>query len=144
MKKLIIFLAILLLPATASAEPRTFGDFHGAQYVSNFDGNSITFNLNWIHQIIGDKINVQVYGVDIPEIRGECEEEKALADEARIWVMFLLMEADNISLMNMQRGKYFRIVADVVADGINIKDSLIENGFGVAYFGEKKGKSWCQ
>lgn len=144
MKKLLIFLVILLIPATASAEPRTFGDFHGAQYVSNYDGNSITLNLNWVHQLIGDEINVQVYGVDIPEIKGKCEAEEALADEARIWVMFLLMEAENISLMNMQRGKYFRIVADVVADGINIKDSLIENGLGVAYYGEKDSKNWCE
>lgn len=43
----------------------------------------------------------------------------------------------------MQRGKYFRIVADVVADGEMVKDALIENSLAVLYNGGTKLKDWC-
>jgi endonuclease YncB( thermonuclease family) len=40
----------------------------------------------------------------------------------------------------MQRGKYFRIVADVYVDGSDLGQELIEKGLAKPYHGEKKPK----
>ena len=56
----------------------------------------------------------------------------------------ILKDAERINLKNMERGKYFRIVADVYADGENIADILIESGMAVRYDGGTKTKDWCE
>ena len=43
----------------------------------------------------------------------------------------------------MERGKYFRIAADVYVDGENLGDLLIEAGVAIRYNGGKKTHRWC-
>ena len=40
-------------------------------------------------------------------------------------------------------GKYFRIAADVIVDGENLADVLVEAGMAVRYDGGKKTHKWC-
>jgi endonuclease YncB( thermonuclease family) len=47
-----------------------------------------------------------------------------------------------LELRNIQRGKYFRIVAEVYVDGKSLTESLIAAGLGYRYHGGKK-KAWC-
>jgi len=42
----------------------------------------------------------------------------------------------------MQRGKYFRILANVIIDGKSLGDSLVSNGLARRYDGGKRG-GWC-
>jgi len=69
---LLLLLALLYSPAHA----KSFGDYEGAVYVRNYDGDTITFNLPGLHPIIGEKISIRVNGIDTPEIKGKCEKEK--------------------------------------------------------------------
>ena len=55
-----------------------------------------------------------------------------------------LKDAERIDLKNMGRGKYFRIVADVYADGENLAEVLIDTGMAVRYDGGKKINKWCE
>ena len=55
-----------------------------------------------------------------------------------------LQAAQSIVLKDVERGKYFRIVARVVADGEDISDLLFQNGLAVAYDGGTKTKDWCE
>ena len=121
-----------------------FGDYEGAIYVRNYDGDTITFNLPNLHPIIGKKIAVRVNGIDTPEIRGKCGKEKYDAEQAKGMVEDLLKDAKRIDLKNLQRGKYFRIVADVYADGENLAEALIDSGMAVRYNGGKKNARWCK
>ena len=57
-------------------------------------------------------------GIDTPEIRGKCQYEKNLALDARDFVRNKLADAKEIKLTNLQRGKYFRVVANVLVDGV--------------------------
>ena len=118
-----------------------FGDYEGAIYIRNYDGDTITFNL---HPIIGKKIAVRVNGIDTPEIRGKCDKEKYDAEQAKGMVENLLKDAERIDLKNLQRGKYFRIVADVYADGENLAEALVDSGMAVRYNGGKKNAHWCE
>ena len=100
--------------------------------------------LSALHPIIGEKISIRVNGIDTPEIRGKCEKEKYDAQQAQQMVADILKDADQIVLRNMERGKYFRIAADVMVDGENLADMLIEAGTAVRYDGGKKTHKWCE
>ena len=143
MKKLIfLVLSSLLLPALSFAE--SFGDYDGAVYVRNYDGDTVTFNLPGLHPIIGEKISIRVNGIDTPEIRGKCEKEKYDVQQARDMVADILKDAEQIVLRNTERGKYFRIAADVIVDGESLGDMLIEAGMAIRYDGGKKTHKWCE
>jgi len=77
-------------------------------------------------------------------MRGKCEQEKVLARKAKQYTVTMLRNAKTIELRNMQRGKYFRVVADVYADGQSVGEGLVREGLAVVYDGGKKVKDWCQ
>ena len=134
----------LVSGSTTVNATQMFGDYEGAIYVRNYDGDTITFNLPNLHPIIGKKIAVRVNGIDAPEIRGRCDNEKYDAKQAKGIVEKLLKDAERIDLKNLQRGKYFRIVADVYADGENLAEALVDSGMAVRYNGGKKNARWCK
>ena len=105
--------------------------------------NGITFNLPGLHPIIGEKISIRVNDIDTPEIKGKCEKEKYDAKQTKEMVADILKDAEQINLKNMERGKYFRIAADVIVDGENLGDLLIEAGMAIRYNGGKKTHRWC-
>ena len=100
--------------------------------------------LSALHPIIGEKISIRVNGIDTPEIKGKCEKEKYDAQQAKEMVADILKDAEQINLKNMERGKYFRIAADVIVDGENLADMLIEAGMAVRYDDGKKTHRWCE
>ena len=73
-----------------------------------------------------NRIPVRVRGVDTPEVRGKCASEKARARQARDYVKALLGTARQIELRDTERGKYFRLVADVEVDRQDLAATLIE------------------
>ena len=97
-----------------------------------------------LHPIIVGKISIRVNGIDTPEINGKCEKEKYDAKQAQQMVADILKDAEQIDLKNMERGKYFRIAADVIVDGENLADMLIEAGMAIRYDGGKKTHKWCE
>ena len=137
-------LLLILVLFHSSAFAKSFGDYNNAIYIRNYDGDTITFNLPKLHPIIGEKISIRVNGIDTPEIRGKCEKEKYDAKQAKEMVADILKDAEQIVLRNMERGKYFRIAADVIVDGEDLGDMLVEAGMAIRYDGGKKNKNWCE
>ena len=136
------FLFLFSGSTTVNAKQK-FGDSEEAIYVRNYDGDTITFNLLNLHPIIGNKIAIRVNGVDTPEIRGKCDKEKYDAEQAKGMVEDFLKDAERIDLKNMERGKYFRIAADVIVDGESLGNILVESGMAIRYDGGRKVKGWC-
>ena len=124
---------LLLIPTLfhSPIHAKSFGNYEGAIYVRNYDGDTITFNLPGLHPIIGEKISIRVNGIDTPEIKGKCEKETYDAKQAKEMVADILKDAEVVILKNMERGKYFRIAADVIVDGESLGDMLIEAGMAV-------------
>ena len=139
----LLALTFLISFSTTVNAKQSFGDYEGAIYVRNYDGDTITFNLPNLHPIIGKKIRVRLNGIDTPEIKGKCDKEKYDAEQAREMVGDILKGAEKITLKNMQRGNYFRIASDVIVDGESLADMLIEAGMAVRYDGGKKAYKWC-
>lgn len=142
---LIAFILLTPLPATANNCTHDNNNFRCVEYVKNYDGDTITFNIPGIHPLFGKKISIRINGIDTPEIRtkNKCEKEKAL--QAKKIVKVIMENANRIDLKNVKRGKYFRIVADVIIDGQSIKNILIEKKIAIGYDGRKKNKiNWCK
>lgn len=92
--------------------------------------------------IIGDNMPVRLAGIDTPEIKGECRAEEVLALKARGFTMDRLRSGRIIELRNVQRGKYFRLIAEVWIDGVPLGPQLIQAGLARTYDGGKR-ESWC-
>ncbi len=125
-----------------SRGPRAF-TFESVTYHGCADGDTCSFTIHGVHPLLGHRIAIRLAGIDTPEMHGKCEEEKALAREAKMFVESLLGQAQDIHLVGAKRGKYFRIVATVEADGQDVSDLLIQEGLAVPYEGGTKGKNWC-
>ena len=91
------------------------------------------------------KIKIRINGIDTPEIKGECEEEKKLALEAKQFINELIEKSTIVYLKNMKWGKYGgRVVADLYIDKRDYKEYLKDKEFYVEYHGGKKTKNWCK
>ena len=148
--KINYFMMILLstvLSMSLNAESlsnKNYGSVTVSEVTSIYDGDTFRANIKEYPDVIGYRIGIRVNGIDTPEMRGKCLEEKALAKSAKQFTVKKLREAKKIELRNMKRGKYFRIVADVYVDGNNLGAMLIENKLAVVYDGGRKAKDWCQ
>ncbi len=120
-------------------------NFRCVKYVKNYDADTVTFDVPNVHPLLGKKINIRLGGVDTPELRTKntCEKEKGI--KAKKQVAALLKNAKRIDLGNIQRGKFFRVVADVVIDGKSLSHYLLKNGLAYSYDGGTKRKiNWCK
>lgn len=123
---------------------KIYGNFKNIKYLRNYDGDTITVNIEHVPSIIGEEISVRVRGIDTPEIRGKTSCEKTLAKSAKILVAKLLSDATHLDLIDISRDKYFRILSNVSFDNKDLSLKLIENHFAVPYDGEKKeAVDWC-
>ena len=143
MKKILIFPIILL---TFTIHAKKYGDFNNVEYIENYDGDTIRFNIPGIHPMLGENIAVRIRGIDTPELKGACSNEVNNALVAKMFVGKVLssLPAKFITLKNVERGKYFRIVADVYAAGMSIGAVLIKEGYARIYDGVSDPEYWCK
>ncbi|MFV1943505.1 thermonuclease family protein [Pseudomonas luteola] len=149
MRKLtaLLFCLLCALPA--------FGKDYGNVTLSRtditevYDGDTIYLNKPEWPAVMGDHIGVRLYGLDTPERHSHCDlgteknHEEALAMKARLNLQGRLDKASSIELREVQRDKYFRLLAKLYINGVDAAEELITEGLAVPYHGEKK-KGWCQ
>ena len=138
----LLLITVLLTTFSAQAAPQ-YGTVTVSKVINVYDGDTFRVNIDSLPPIVGKNIPIRVSGVDTPEIRGKCLYEKNLALKARDFVRGRLANAKEIKLTNLQRGKYFRIVANVVVDGVSLGQELLDNKLAYEYSGGKK-LSWCK
>lgn len=134
----------MLISTSIQAEPINYGNAAISKVISIYDGDSFKATITGWPALIGERIGIRVNGVDTPEMRGKCDQEKLLARKAKQHTVAMLRSGKVITLENMHRGKYFRIVADVYIDGESLSESLIRSRLGVTYHGKTKSKDWCE
>ena len=143
MSRFLTFLLFFSMPLAALAD-KTYGRVTIAEVTSIYDGDTFRANIPDYPPIIGQHMGIRINGIDTPEMRGKCEQEKDMARKAKKYTVTKLRSAKTIELRNMQRGKYFRIVADVYADGQSVGEGLVREELAVVYDGGKKVKDWCK
>ena len=136
----LIFLILCLLSFSTSA--KNYGNVIVLEVTSIYDADTFRVNIEGYPPIAGQRIPIRVLGVDAPELKGKCESEKIKARQAKQFTVEALRSAKVIELRNTQRGKYFRILADVYIDGKSLADGLIKAGHARVYDGGKR-LSWC-
>ncbi len=136
---LMVLLHLLLGTACVHAE-----DFTAVTYYTCYDGDTCTFTIHGVPDVFGKKIGVRLAGIDTAEMRAKCAHEHALAIQARDVVRDMLGNASQITLRDVSRGKYFRLVATIEADGVNVSQRLLKRGLAVPYDGGTKTHDWCE
>ncbi|MEE2960446.1 MAG: thermonuclease family protein [Myxococcota bacterium] len=130
-----------------------------ADFLYNYDGDSLTATFPQLANALGKDIDpagilwykakIRVLGIDTPEKRGKCKAEKKLANIAKEFVKTRLAKAKSFKLCNFVRGKYFRLVGNVIYTDTNgieadLSQELIEADLAVPYDGGRKTKTWCE
>ena len=112
------------------------------EVITVYDGDTFRVNIDEFPPIIGENIAIRILGIDTPEIKGNCQQERQLAIKARDFTRKYLNSGSVISLTDLKRDKYFRILANVYIDGKNLGDALLMQNLAVVYLGKKKF-NWC-
>ena len=95
----------------------------------------------WVGQFI--ETRVRLNGLDTPELRAKCDSERQAALKAKARLIELVMDKP-IVLSDIKNGKYAgRVLAKAnTADGTDISQYLIQNGYARPYAGKKR-RGWC-
>jgi micrococcal nuclease len=107
--------------------------------VNVHDGDTFTVNIKDYPPIIGEKIPIRINGIDCPELHDKNYKVRALAIKAKNFTERQL-KYKNITLKNMKRDKYFRILADVYVNNQNLANLLLQEKLAKPYFGKTKPK----
>ena len=143
MRKLFILLA--LLPALAFAKQAPEMEVYDFPITRIIDGDTVAFEANFLPSPIKQELSIRVWGVDTPEKswRGQCDEEKALGEEASKFTTDQIANADRVQVGIMKWDKFGgRVLGDIIIDGKSLTKMLIEKGYAREYYGDKK-ESWC-
>jgi len=114
---------------------------YAADVVSVYDGDTFTADVHvWPGQI--NRVHVRIDGIDSPELRARCAEEKTLALRARD-AMQSILAGGAVTLTQLRRGKYAsRMIASVLVDGVDVSAEMIRRGLAREYHGKKR-QPWC-
>lgn len=119
--------------------------FRCLEYIRNYDGDTVTFQIPDVHPLLGSMISVRLLGVDTPEMTGAKDCERQLARIAKAFVTEELAQADTIELGDAQRDKYFRILGRVKYNGIDLSSELIAHNLALPYDGGNRADhQWCE
>lgn len=114
-----------------------------SKITSVYDGDTFRADIKNYPKIVGYRMSIRINGIDAPEMKAKCTKEKVLAIKAKKLTTSLLINAKYIELKDIKRGKYFRIIANVYADGVSVGSQLLKAGYAVRYNGGTK-IDWCK
>ena len=94
-----------------------------------------TFEVNFLHgeNVLCQHLSVRCRGIQCPEIRTKDLHEKALGMKAKTFLEGILTSTVVLRLDNTERGKYYRLIADVICDGHSMKRLMLKSGNAVPY-----------
>ncbi len=114
-----------------------------ADVLDVLDGDTIAVRATiWLGQAV--ETHVRLSGIDAPEMRAPCAEEKAKAEAARDLARRLLADG-HARLLEVQADKYGgRVRARVqTSAGADLSQMLLDAGLARPYRGEKR-QPWCE
>mgnify|MGYP003120971216 FL=1 len=115
---------------------------YGCKVTRVVDGDTVDVILDLGFSIL-HKCRVRLYGIDTPESRTRNKDEKV---RGKLAAKFLQDAIDNStkvvlrSKLKDSKGKYGRVLGEIIVDNINLNVSMIEKYLAVAYFGQSKNE----
>jgi micrococcal nuclease len=104
------------------------------------DGDTIDVVLDLGFDILY-KSRVRLYGIDTPESRTRDKDEKARGKMAGAFLEEAIEDGEKVIIQTKlkdSRGKFGRILGDVIVDDININQLMVKCHLAVAYHGQSK------
>lgn len=102
-----------------------------ALVVGVYDGDTITVDIDLGMNTWKRNVKLRLGRIDTPELRGEEKEEgKRVRDYVRATI---LNKEVVIKTSKDKTGKYGRYIAEVLIDGMNLNDHLLELGMATEY-----------
>src|SRR5210317_1034406 len=104
------------------------------------DGDTIDVILDLGFSVL-HKCRVRLYGIDTPESRTKNQDEKARGKLAAKYLKDSIKNGTEIILRSKlkdSKGKYGRVLGEIIVDNININQSMIEKYLAVQYTGQSK------
>lgn len=133
--------ALLAPPAHGEGGRATFSGPVTADVQRVVDGDTIEVRAAiWLDQSL--EVRVRIDGVDAPEMKSRCAEERRRANAARDYLVRRLASAQ-VRLTSVAYDKYGGRVRASVSDASgDVGAALIAKGFARAYHGERR-QPWC-
>lgn len=135
MMRKILFLFIIFCYCYSVEYSDTITDF---TIIKVRDGDTFMINIPNIPDVFGKNIAVRIRGIDTPELNDSREEIRKISIQAKEELEKLLLNAKEITLYNLGRDKYFRLLASVKVDNVDVSEYLIKKGLAKKYNGGKK------
>ena len=113
---------------------------YGCTVTRVVDGDTVDVILDLGFSIL-HKCRVRLYGIDTPESRTRDKDEKARGKLASKYLSDAIHNGTKVVLRSKlkdSKGKYGRVLGEIIVDSININQSMIINHLAVAYFGQSK------
>ena len=113
---------------------------YGCKVTRVVDGDTIDVDLDLGFDIIY-KCRVRLYGIDTPESRTRNKDEKVRGKLAAKFLKDAISNGKNVILQTQlkdSKGKFGRVLASVIIDGININQQMVTNHLAVRYEGQSK------
>jgi endonuclease YncB( thermonuclease family) len=104
------------------------------------DGDTVDVVLDLGFDIL-HKCRVRLYGIDTPESRTRNKDEKARGKMAGAFLKEAIEDGEKVVIQTKlkdSKGKYGRVLGDVVVDNKNINQMMIKCHLAVAYYGQSK------
>jgi len=104
------------------------------------DGDTVDVVLDLGFDIL-HKCRVRLYGIDTPESRTRNLDEKARGKMASAFLSEAINSGNKVVIQTKlkdSKGKYGRVLGDIVVDGKNINQLMVKCHLAVAYHGQSK------
>lgn len=137
----VLALALVVLGGPAASREIVPGPL-AAEVVEIVDGDTIAVRVHvWLGQLV--ETRVRLLGVDAPELRGRCAEERGRAERAREWLRERIGRGE-VVLRDIRFDKYGgRVLAQVeTASGEDLARELLAEGLARPYRGGRRA-GWC-
>ena len=104
------------------------------------DGDTVDVDIDLGFDMIFSKQRIRLYGIDTPESRTRDKEEKFYGKLAGQFLKDQCKKGSCITLRTHldKKGKYGRILGEIIVDGVNINQLMIEEHMAVEYHGQSK------
>jgi micrococcal nuclease len=126
--------------STEAAE--TLAGPYRAQVERIVDGDTLAVRVAvWLGLEVS--VRVRIRGIDAPELRARCPEERELAEAAAAHLAALVGDGP-VALTNVAGGKFYgRVIADVASDDErDLAEAMLAPGLARPYDGGRR-QGWC-
>ena len=112
-----------------------------AKVVRVIDGDTIDVDIDLGFDVILSKQRIRLYGIDTPESRTRDKEEKFYGNISKQFLKDRCKKGSYITVrthLEDARGKFGRILGEIIVDNINLNQQMIEEHLAVEYDGRSK------